>query len=58
MGEVGRGRFYGFGELAQMYYPDHNYDSAQLLFREGITEKKSSYPSEGGLTFFIYSADS
>ena len=25
---------YGFGELAQMYYPDHNYDSALLLFRE------------------------
>ena len=25
---------YLFGELAQMYYPDHNYDSALLLFRE------------------------
>ena len=25
---------YMFGELAQMYYPDHNYDSALLLFRE------------------------
>ena len=25
---------YSFGELAQMYYPDHNYDSALLLFRE------------------------
>ena len=25
---------YRFGELAQMYYPDHNYDSALLLFRE------------------------
>ena len=25
---------YPFGELAQMYYPDHNYDSALLHFRE------------------------
>ncbi|MBQ1178919.1 MAG: DUF4248 domain-containing protein [Bacteroidaceae bacterium] len=25
---------YPFGELAQMYYPDHNYDSALRRFRE------------------------
>ena len=25
---------YSFGELAQMYYPDHPYDSALRLFRE------------------------
>lgn len=25
---------YPFGELAQMYYPDHNYDSALQHFRE------------------------
>ena len=25
---------YPFGELAQMYYPDHNYQSALRLFRE------------------------
>ena len=25
---------YPFGVLAQMYYPDHNYDSALRLFRE------------------------
>lgn len=25
---------YLFGELAQMYYPDHNYDSALRHFRE------------------------
>ena len=25
---------YPFGELAQMYYPDHNYDSALQRFRE------------------------
>ena len=25
---------YPFGELAQMYYPDHNYQSALLHFRE------------------------
>ena len=23
-----------FGDLAQLYYPDHNYDSALRLFRE------------------------
>lgn len=32
------GRFeikpYNFGELAQLYYPDHNYQSALRLFRE------------------------
>ena len=27
-------RSYPFGELAQMYYPDHNYDSALRHFRE------------------------
>ena len=27
-------RSYGFGQLAQMYYPDHNYQSALLHFRE------------------------
>jgi hypothetical protein len=25
---------YGFGQLAQMYYPDHNYQSALRHFRE------------------------
>ena len=25
---------YRFGDLAQMYYPDHNYDSALRHFRE------------------------
>ena len=25
---------YPFGDLAQMYYPDHNYDSALRLFRD------------------------
>ena len=25
---------YNFGELAQMYYPDHTYDSALRHFRE------------------------
>ena len=27
---------YPFGEVAQMYYPDHNYDSALRCFREEI----------------------
>ena len=27
-------RPYPFGELAQLYYPDHNYDSALRHFRE------------------------
>ena len=25
---------YPFGDLVQMYYPDHNYDSVLRLFRE------------------------
>ena len=40
-GEVGGGlkgwegvRSYPFGDLAQLYYPDHNYDSALRHFRE------------------------
>ena len=27
-------RSYPFGDLAQLYYPDHNYDSALRHFRE------------------------
>ena len=33
-GRLERVRSYRFGELAQMYYPDHNYDSALRHFRE------------------------
>ena len=32
--EGGEGRSYPFGDLAQMYYPDHNYQSALFHFRE------------------------
>ena len=34
---------YRFGELAQMYYPDHNYDSALLLFREEMHKTRGMW---------------
>ena len=34
---------YGFGELAQMYYPDHNYDSALRLFREEMHKTRGMW---------------
>ena len=34
---------YGFGELAQMYYPDHNYDSALLNFRREMHETRGMW---------------
>ena len=36
---------YGFGELAQMYYPDHNYDSARALFREEMHLTRGMWPA-------------
>ena len=35
---------YGFGELAQMYYPDHNYDSALQRFREEMHLTRGIWP--------------
>ena len=34
---------YRFGDLAQMYYPDHNYDSALLLFREEMHKTRGMW---------------
>ena len=34
---------YNFGELAQMYYPDHNYQSALLLFRREMHETRGMW---------------
>ena len=34
---------YNFGELAQMYYPDHNYDSALRHFREEIHKTRGMW---------------
>ena len=31
---------YNFGELAQLYYPDHNYQSALRLFREEMHQTR------------------
>lgn len=31
---------YPFGELAQLYYPDHTYDSALRLFRREMHETR------------------
>ena len=36
-------RSYRFGELAQMYYPDHNYDSALLNFRREMHETRGMW---------------
>ena len=36
-------RDYSFGELAQMYYPDHNYDSALRLFRREMHETRGMW---------------
>ena len=33
-------RPYNFGELAQMYYPDHKYDSALRHFREEMHQTR------------------
>ena len=35
---------YPFGELAQMYYPDHNYDSALRHFREEMHLTRGMWP--------------
>ena len=32
-----------FGDLARMYYPDHNYDSALLLFREEMHKTRGMW---------------
>ena len=34
---------YIFGELAQMYYPDHNYDSALRLFRREMHDTRGMW---------------
>lgn len=34
---------YPFGELAQMYYPDHSYDSALRLFRREMHETRGMW---------------
>ena len=34
---------YRFGELAQMYYPDHHYNSALRLFRREMHETRGMW---------------
>ena len=36
-------RSYRFGQLAQMYYPDHPYDSALRLFRREMHETRGMW---------------
>ena len=36
-------RSYKFGELAQLYYPDHTYDSALRLFRREMHETRGMW---------------
>ena len=36
-------RDYPFGDLAQMYYPDHGYDSALRLFRREMHDTRDMW---------------
>lgn len=36
-------RDYPFGELTQLYYPDHNYDSALRFFRREMHETRGMW---------------
>ena len=36
-------RDYPFGDLAQMYYPDHSYDSALRLFRREMYDTRGMW---------------
>lgn len=36
-------RSYSFGDLAQLYYPDHNYQSALQLFRREMHETRGMW---------------
>lgn len=38
-------RSYPFGQLAQMYYPDHPYQSALRLFREEMHLTRGMWPA-------------
>ena len=44
-------RDYPFGDLAQMYYPDHNYDSALRLFRREMHDTRGMW--QAIVAFFI-----
>ena len=36
---------YGFGELAELYYPDRDYNSALRLFRKELRETRGLWPA-------------
>ena len=38
-------RDYPFGELAQLYYPDRDYQSATRLFRSELHETRGLWPA-------------
>lgn len=38
-------RIYGFGELAELYYPDRDYNSALRLFRKELRETRGLWPA-------------
>ena len=38
-------RSYPFGQLAQMYYPDHDYQGALRLFRREMHETRGMWPA-------------
>ena len=45
-------RDYPFGDLAQMYYPDHNYDSALRLFRREMHDTRGMWQAMQGASFY------
>ncbi len=42
---------YLFGELAQMYYPDHSYDSALRLFRREMHDTRGMWEAMQGVGY-------
>ena len=38
-------QIYGFGELAELYYPDRDYNSALRLFRKELRETRGLWPA-------------
>lgn len=47
-------RDYPFGELAQMYYPDHGYDSALRFFRREMHETRGMWQAMQDVGFKAY----
>ena len=38
-------QIYGFGKLAELYYPDRDYNSALRMFRKELRETRGLWPA-------------